>query len=390
VAWSVGKLLSPEEVIGSAPGSTAFAASAAATALVQSARLVNRKRHEKSEEPALEVASYCRKVLKYLLPAVQALQKQYTSRQPSQVEGQPTEAASAVSSDPPSSATTSSSGEGSDISSSNASATPTRYTSSNLRTTLLLLFAALSFPHALGGFSINDDASLNVEEWGPHLVTLGFEALSLLCDLVEDEEWLSAAKQHQPLLLLQATTAGLQVGCWRRCACCPAIGASCTNHMSYARAPSGAWEGNSQYPAQLRNVTHVNVLPLSLSKSMRVKALLQRLHPPPFTSSSDAVHSAPAHTHHLTVLVPATLQAVSDFVTTMVPDIKDVHNRTVLRSHILQYLAVPGRDGRPRAPLVSHCQILLEHQQVNSSAKDCAGPCGCTGRVSRSEDTIMS
>jgi hypothetical protein len=52
----------------------------------------------------------------------------------------------------------------------------------------------------------------NVEEWAPQLITLGFEALSILCDLVEDKEWENAAKEHQPLLLLQATYAGLLVG----------------------------------------------------------------------------------------------------------------------------------------------------------------------------------
>jgi hypothetical protein len=217
VAWSLGKLLTPEEILGSAPGSTAFAASAACTALVQSVCLISGVRYQKSEEPALEVASYCRKVLKYLLPAVQALQKQHSSRRMPPSEDQ---AAEAANSDTTSSAT-SSSNEGSNTSSSNGS-DPSTYAGSNLQTTLLLLIAALHFPSALGGYSINDDISINVEEWAPQLVTLGFEALSLLCDLVEDEEWLSAAKQHQPLLLLQATEAGMEVGCGKSVLSSPA------------------------------------------------------------------------------------------------------------------------------------------------------------------------
>jgi hypothetical protein len=61
------------------------------------------------------------------------------------------------------------------------------------------------------------------------------------------------------------------------------------------------------------------------------------------------------------------LQTVLDLLNIMVPDIKDVHNKTVIRSHILQYLEVLGSDGRPRAPLVSHCQTLWAHHQVMSS-----------------------
>jgi hypothetical protein len=210
VALSLGKQLPPEALAAGVPGSVAFAASAACTALVQGRCLTSDTWSEKSETAALEVGPYCLEVLEYLLPAVQALRWQFTNSRQSSAGTQPAAAASSASSEQQTSAAGSSSSKGSDASNSNTSEL---YSKGQLQITLLLLIAAMHLPQALVGHALNNGAICDIKEWAPHLVKLWFEALSLLHDLVHDQKWRSAAKEHQPLLLLQATAAGVLVSC---------------------------------------------------------------------------------------------------------------------------------------------------------------------------------
>jgi hypothetical protein len=78
VAWSLAKALPVQDILAGAPGSIAFAASAASTAMVQSCCLTSDAWKEGGHAVALELAPYCRKLLRYLLSAVQALQEPYT------------------------------------------------------------------------------------------------------------------------------------------------------------------------------------------------------------------------------------------------------------------------------------------------------------------------
>jgi hypothetical protein len=185
---------------------------------------------------ALEVAPYCRKLLKYLLPAIQALQEQYNSaslptpipQTPSALSSTPSSASAATSSTVPTATTAAgteaddSSGAGGDVCDVSAKCEASTQTDGSnarpqvpdkqqLQITLLLILAALHVSQGLGDSLIQSERSLKVEEWDTQLVTLGCGALSLLCDLLHNKSWRSAAQAHQPLLLLHATYTGLQV-----------------------------------------------------------------------------------------------------------------------------------------------------------------------------------